>query len=181
MPDVPPLAARAEEAARALGFDRSCLPETGRLLQLLAAQRGRARVAELGTGTGYGAAWIASALAPEIPLFTVELDDRLAAVAADLFADDPNVHVLHGDWHELLPPEAPFDLVFYDAPKQQPESDGEQVVALLAPGGTIVLDDLWGQPEKDAVREFWLNHPRLAASEIGVTREMAAIVAVRTL
>ena len=53
------------------------------------------------------------------------------------------MHVLEGDWRELLPPEAPFDLVFYDATKQlRPQEDGELVAGLLAPGGIAVLDDL---------------------------------------
>ena len=74
--------------------------------------------------------------------------------------------VLRGDWHELLPREAPFDLLFYDGGgKQRPDLDGEQVVGLLAPGGTVVLDDLTpGRPGPDAVREFWLGHPDLAAT-----------------
>ena len=79
---------------------------------------------------------------------TVELDAERAAAASRLFADDENVTVLHGDWHELMPPEAPFDLLFYDGGgKQHPELDGEQVIGLLAPGGTVVMDDLTpGQP-----------------------------------
>ena len=51
--------------------------------------------------------------------------------------------MLEGDWRELLPPEAPFDLLFYDAAKQlRPREDGELVAGLLAPGGIAVLDDL---------------------------------------
>jgi len=92
----------------------------------------------------------------------VELDESLAGVAAELFADDENARVLQGDWHKLLPPEAPFDLLFYDGGgKQHPEIDGEDVVGLLAPGATVVMDDLTpGRVEHDPVREFWLNHPR---------------------
>ena len=77
---------------------RSCSAETGRLLQVLAAQRGRERVAEIGTGCGVGAAWILSALDPAVTFFTVEVDEERAAAAAELFADDPDATVLHGDW-----------------------------------------------------------------------------------
>jgi predicted O-methyltransferase YrrM len=155
----------------------------GLVLQLLAAQRGRARVGEIGTGVGVGTAWLASGLPPGVSLVTVELDERRAAVATDLFAHDPDVRVVRGDWHEVMPPEAPFDLLFYDGGgKQHPERDGEQVVSLLAPGGTIVMDDLTpGRPGPDPVREFWLGHPRLVAAELAVTPRMAVIVAVRTL
>lgn len=178
---VPPLVEKALALSAELGFDRSCTEEVGRLLHVLAASRGRERVAEIGTGTGVGAAWIVSALLPRIPFFTSELDDERAAAATALFADDPNVHVLAGDWRELLPPEAPFDLVFFDAAKQaQPQTDGELVVGLLAPGGIAVLDDLTpGRAGPDPVREFWLGRPELIAVEVLTTRENATIVAVR--
>jgi predicted O-methyltransferase YrrM len=177
----PPLVRRALELERELGFGRSSIPEVGRLLYVLAAQRGRTRVAEIGTGCGVGAAWIVSALPPTVPFVTVELDETLAQAAAELFADDQNVRVLQGDWHDLLPTEAPFDLLFYDGGKQHPELDGEQAVGLLAPGATVVMDDLtpdW--PGPDPVREFWLNHPEIAAVELLTTPETAAIVGTRS-
>jgi predicted O-methyltransferase YrrM len=178
----PPLVRRAVELADRLGFTRSCEPEVGRLLHVLAAQRGRARVGEIGTGTGVGAAWIVSALPPEVPFVTVELDPERAAVSASLFAEDTQVRVLAGDWHELMPPEAPFDLLFYDGGgKQRPDLDGEDVVALLAPRGVVVIDDLTPGRlrEIDRVREFWLGHADLAAVEVTVSAATAAIVAVR--
>ena len=179
--DVPPLVRRAERLAAARGFPKSCLPEVGRLLHVLAGQRGRSRVAEIGTGVGVGAAWIVSALAPDVPFYTVELDPQLAAAAAELFSEDPNVRVLVGDWHDLLLQEAPFDLVFLDAAKQRPDLDGEQALGLLAPGGTVVLDDLTpGRPGPDPVRDFWLRRADLSATEILTTPHTAAIVGVRT-
>ena len=177
----PPLVRRALALERELGFERSCIPEVGLLLHVLAAQRGRRRVGELGTGCGVGAAWIVSALPPEVPFVTVELDETRARAAAELFAADENVSVLHGDWHELMPPQAPFDLLFTDSGKQHPEVDGEDVVGLLAPGATIVMDDLTpGRRRPDPVREFWLNHPRIAALELMTTSKTAAIVGTRS-
>ena len=172
---------RALELERRLGFTHSSIPEVGRLLHVLAAQRGRTRVGELGTGCGVGAAWIVSALPPTIPFVTVEVDPTLAEAAAELFAEDENVTVLQGDWHELMPTEAPFDLLFLDSGKQHPEVDGQDVVGLLAPGATIVMDDLTpGRPGPDPVREFWLNHPQIAALEILTTPGTAAIVGTRS-
>ena len=178
---VPPLVERALALTERLGFERSCLPEVGRLLHVLAGSRGRERVAEIGTGTGVGAAWIVSALSPGTPFFTTEIDPGRASAARELFAADENVHVLEGDWRELLPPEAPFDLVFFDAMKQlRPREDGELVAGLLAPGGIAVLDDLTpGHVGPDPVRQFWLGRPDLAATEILTTPESAAILAVR--
>jgi predicted O-methyltransferase YrrM len=169
--------ARAEGLAAELGFTRSCLPEVGQLVHVLAAQRGRLRVAEIGAGAGVGAAWIVSALPPHVQFFTVELDGEHAAAARELFRDDPNVHVLHGDWREVLAPEAPFDLVFVDATPAK--LDGLAVLELVAPGGTVVLDDFWERPTPDPVRDFWHEHPDVAAAEVFVTPEMTAIVAVR--
>jgi predicted O-methyltransferase YrrM len=177
----PALVTRALELERRLGFTHSSIPEVGRLLHLLASQRGRTRVGELGTGCGVGAAWIVSALPPRVPFVTVELDPTLAAASAELFAEDEHVLVLQGDWHELMPAEAPFDLLFYDGGgKQHPENDGEQVVGLLAPGATIVMDDLTpGRELHDIVREFWLNHAEITAVELLTTPQTAVIVGTR--
>lgn len=168
----PPLVERAE----ALAFERSCEPEVGALLHALAAQRRRERVGEIGTGAGVGTAWIASVLAPGVPLFTVENDPARAAAARDLFAEDPDVHVLEGDWRQLED-EAPFDLLFVDA---RPAKGDPDVVGLLAPGGTAVLDDFTpGYADPDPLRELWLGHSDLAAVELAVSATMAVIVAVR--
>ena len=75
---VPALVGRARAAAADLGFERSCRDEDGRLLHVLAGRRGIERVAEIGTGTGVGTAWLASALPPGVPLFSAEIDPRLA-------------------------------------------------------------------------------------------------------
>ena len=177
----PPLVVRAEALARELGFTHSCSEETGRLLHVLAGSRGRARVAETGTGVGFGAAWIVSALDVSVPFVTAELDERRAAAASALFGDDGNVQVLHGDWHDVVPPHAPFDLLFHDGSKRRPDLDGEETLGLLAPRGLVVLDDLTpGREGPDPVREFWLGHPALAATEIRVSEWESVIVAVRT-
>ena len=178
---TPPLVARAAELAATLEFESSCSPETGRLLHVLAGMRGRERVGETGTGVGYGAAWIVSALDPSVPFFSAELDEARAAAAAELFHDDEHVRVLAGDWHDVLAPHAPFDLLFHDGSKREPERDGEETLRLLAPRGLIVMDDLTAtRSSPDGVRDFWLEHPDVAATELQVSPEEAVIVAVRT-
>ena len=57
----------AGELAAARGFEKSCEPEDGALLHVLAARRGILRAAEIGTGAGVGSAWIVSALPPARP------------------------------------------------------------------------------------------------------------------
>ena len=174
---VPRLVARAKATAEALGFEKSCRDEDGALLHVLAGRRGVERVAEIGTGAGVGTAWLASALPPGAPLVTAERDERFARAAAELFADDPDVDVLHGDWREVLPAHAPFDLVFVDGGRAKDDPDA--VLALAAPGATIVLDDFssdWERP--DPRRDGWLAHPRLAAVELGTGQTARVIVGV---
>ena len=176
--ETPPLVARAIALADSLGYEKSCRPEDGALLHVLAARRGLTRAAEIGTGAGVGAAWIVSALSPQTPFFTAELDPDLAVRAARLFAADPNVTVLVGPWRTTLPPEAPFDLLFVDA--RDAKVDVEETLGLLAPGGTAVLNDLWlDSPLPDPVRDAWLYHPLLSTVELWVTRERRALVSVR--
>lgn len=183
--EVPPLVREATALAERLGFTQSCWPETGRLLRVMAAQVREGVVGEMGTGCGVGAAWLASALAPGVSLVTIELDAARAAAARELFADVPSVRVLHGDWRELLP-YGPFALLFADGGKAK-QHEPDALVTALRPGGLLVLDDLTPEdqwPEEwrgkpDPVREFWLNDPRLAATELLVGPRMAVIVAAR--
>jgi predicted O-methyltransferase YrrM len=173
---LPPLVERALALAQELDFRRSCSSETGRLLQVLAGQRGRTRVAEIGSGCGVGSAWILSALDPDVPFVTVEPDDERAAGVARLLADDANARVLHGEWGDVLPAEGPFDLLFADGGGRATKTD-ESLLGLLAPRGTLVLDDLTpGREEPDPVRELWLDHPRLVAAELRISAREAVIV-----
>lgn len=173
----PSLADEALALARRLQFENSCTAETGRLLQVLAGQRGRLRVAEIGSGCGFGSAWILSALDPGVAFVTVEPDDERAAAVGELLAGDENARVLHGDWADVLPPEAPFDLLFADGGGQATKTD-DSLLDLLAPGGTIVLDDLTpGRSiDGDPVRELWLRHSRVVAVELQVSSSEAVIV-----
>jgi predicted O-methyltransferase YrrM len=176
--EMPPLVERALAWAEEHGLESSCRPEDGALLHVLAARRGIVRAGEIGTGAGVGAAWIVSALPPQTPFFTAELDPGLAARAADLFAGDPNVTVTAGPWRDSMPPEAPFDLLFIGM--RDAKDDVDAVVGLLAPGGTAVLDGFWLDPAlSDPRRDAWLRHPLLTTIELWVTPERRALVAVR--
>lgn len=171
-------------------FERSSNREIGRLLALLAASRPGGRFAEIGTGCGVGSAWIADALGSEASLVTVELDDDRAAAASRLFAETPGVRVLHGDWHELLPGEAPFDLLFFDGgywKKGDVPAESGQALAVVASGGIVVIDDLtprsalpdeWRE-KGDPVRDYWLDNASLISTELLTTPESAAILAVK--
>ena len=173
---LPPLVERAIALAEELGFERSCSREAGRLLQVLAGQRGRARVGEIGAGCGVGSAWILSTLDPAATFVTVEPHRERAAGVARLLANDSNSRVLQARWQDVLPAEAPFDLLFADGGGHATKSD-ESLLGLLAPGGTLVLDDLTpGYAEHDPVRDLWLRHPRLVAAELRISAREAVIV-----
>ncbi len=132
-------------------------------------------------------------MASEASFVTVEVDDQRAAACALLFADCPNVRVLHGDWHEVLPPEAPFDLLFFDgggwkrSPPAQMRAESERALELVAPRGVVVLDNLTpehlrpadGPAWPDALRERWLGSEELVATEVLTTPDSSAIVAVK--
>jgi predicted O-methyltransferase YrrM len=172
---LPPLVSRARAAAAGIGPD-GCRDEVGRLLHVLAGRRGVERVAEIGTGAGVGTAWLASALRPGVPLFTAEIDQELAKAAAELFADDPDVHVLEGDWRVALPEHAPFDLIFVDGGRAQDDPDA--VLGLAVSGSTVVIagsgDD---ESKSDLRRERWLSHPRVAVAGIGTGADSHVLVA----
>lgn len=182
---VPDNVQRALELSRTHGFDNSCTPEVGSLLQLFVAAAGPGMVAELGTGCGVGSAWLLSGLREGQTFVSVESGQAHHQAVSEWFGDIPNATFLCGDWREALP-YSPFQIVFVDVGEAK-DAGAEAVVQALAIGGVAVLDDFtpethwppeWrGKP--DTRRDFWLRHPDLVATEILTTSETAAIVAVR--
>lgn len=182
---VPDLVRRAKEAAARHSFTRSCTDEVGQLLGLLASQYESGTIAEIGTGCGVGTAWLASALRPGVSLLTVENDADCAAGARTVFAGSPNVRIVHSDWQDILN-EGPFVMLFPDVSEAKNDY-ADALIGALRPGGLVVLDDLtpedqwpdeWrGKP--DPLRETWLNHPKVRATEILVTASAAVILATR--
>ena len=132
-------------------------------------------------------------MAADASFVTVEADDDRAAACAELFAGVPHVRVLHGDWHEVLPPEAPFDLLFFDgggwkrSPPQQMRAESERALELIAPGGVVAMDNLtpehlWPDDAPDwpdALRELWLRDVRLVSTEVLTTPDSSAILTVK--
>jgi predicted O-methyltransferase YrrM len=151
------------------------IPEVQRLVAALVASKPGGRIAEIGTSYGDGAVAMAAALAGGASFVTVELDPERAAAARGRLAGTA-ARVLVGDWRDVLPPLAPFDLVFADGGVAY-----DRVVDLLAPGGIVVKDDLTPgrATDGDPVREALLLDPRVEAAEVLLTPAMACIVAVR--
>jgi predicted O-methyltransferase YrrM len=181
--DCPPLVTRALALARAVSFPLSrqesggatrssaSLPGVGRFLAMLAAGCAHGRIAELGTGAGIGAAWLASAMPTDCTLVTVEIDPDRASAVREMFAGDPRVEVVTGDATVVMSGRGPFDLLF---------SDGggiryANLVDLVRVGGRLVMDDVTpraalpeGSPflEHDPKREFFTGDPRLVSAEV---------------
>ncbi|WP_199551712.1 transferase [Streptomyces sp. N35] len=176
--------AAAERFAAVSGFAKSCTREVGRLLAAAAAAKPQGGGAGGGTGAGGGGARLHRGLGAGARPVTVEQEMALAVHAHDVFADDPNVTVLAGDWR-LLGPHAPFDVFFCDGGGKR--DDPGLVVDLLAPGGILILDDFtpstdWPprfEGEADELRLCYLTHPALTATEVLTTPYASTVIAVR--
>ncbi len=183
--DLPALVKRAQNLAEQMEFESSCTVETGRLLQLLVSQFQSGVIGELAAGCGVGSAWIASGLTPSTSFFTVEEDVARAASVGALFDSLFNVRVIQGDWWDLLKNRR-FSMIFASVNSTRAERS-DLLVQSLNTGGVIVLDGMPPQnrvslrPKGDAdqVREYWLNDPRVIATEIQVSVGESVILATR--
>ncbi len=121
-------------------------PEQGKFLQLLVQLTGARKVLEIGVLGGYSGAWIARALPADGKLIGLELERRHADFALDQWrrmglADKAEVRV--GAALEILPEladEAPFDLIFIDADKNNYPDYLDYALRYSRPG-TVILGD----------------------------------------
>ena len=174
---VPALVARARAAAADLGFERSCRDEDGRLLHVLAGRRGIDRVAEIGTGAGVGTAWLASALPPGVPLFSAEVDARLARRRPSSSWTTPTSTCSRATGARPAAASLRSTSLFVDGGGAKDDPDA--VLGLAAPGATIAMDDFsatWEGP--DPRRERWFEHPRVVSVELGTGGDARVLVAV---
>lgn len=184
-PDLPDIVRRAFDVSRRAGYVSFCRNETGRLLAMLAATRD-GTMAEFGTGTGVGTAWLRSGVRGEkARIVTAELDPRLAGAAAEIFTDDPQVEVLAADWSTLLD-RGPYSLLFLDS--GEPTEVGVDAVAdLVEDGGIVVLDDftpceVWppiAYGRVDTLREQWLTDERFTTVEVMVASDASTLIATK--
>jgi predicted O-methyltransferase YrrM len=182
--ELPAPVSRAFDVSRRSGYVSFCRNETGRLLAALAATR-TGTLAEFGTGTGVGTAWLRSGVREGARILTAELDPALAGKAAEIFVDDPQVEVVAADWSTLRD-RGPFSLLFLDA--RGPKNSGaDTVVDLVEPGGVVVLDDFtpcasWPpvfEGRVDVLREQWLTDERFTTVEVMVASDAAVLIAAK--
>ncbi len=121
----------------------------GKLLTLLLRLAGVKKVVEFGTLAGYSAIRMAQALPPDGRLWTLELEERHAAVARENLAAanlSERVEVLVGPALESLPKleaEGPFDAVFLDADKGRYDLYGRWAAINLRRGGLLLVDNAY--------------------------------------
>ncbi len=142
-----------EETARLPECEWQIAPEQGPFLALLVRLTGAKTCLEIGTFTGYSAAWVASALPPDGRLVCCELSAVYAAVAEKHLT----AMGLMGKVDLRIAPAAEsldrlvaagqsgtFDYAFIDADKGRYGLYYERALELVRPGGLIALDNtLW--------------------------------------
>ncbi len=138
-------------AAEQQGLPRiSVHPEAGKALQVLARMVGAKKILEFGSLAGYSGIWLARALPAGGKLITLEANAKHAEVTRANFAraglaDRTEVRV--GKAEELLPgvrAEAPFDMVFIDADKENYPKYLDFALPHVRVGGLICADNADG-------------------------------------
>jgi predicted O-methyltransferase YrrM len=128
-------------------------PDQGAFMQLLALSIGARRAIEVGTFTGYSALAVALALPADGGVTCCELDPDYASKARSYWAEAgmaDRIEVRIGPAAETLerilraPPPGLYDFAFIDADKTGYPVYYERCLALLRPGGLLLLDNmLW--------------------------------------
>ncbi|HLI68847.1 MAG TPA: O-methyltransferase [Ktedonobacteraceae bacterium] len=137
------LAAASEQGLPAIQIS----PIQGKMLQVLAAACNAQKILEIGSLGGYSGIWLARALPPAGRLITLEINPKHATAVRNAFAHaqvDDRAEVRVGKALELLPGlegEAPFDLVFIDADKENYPAYLDWALRLSRPGSIIVADN----------------------------------------
>ncbi|MFD2252243.1 putative O-methyltransferase YrrM [Pseudochelatococcus lubricantis] len=174
---------RANAAAGLPAIDVA--PNQGRLLHIFALMVGARRILEIGTLGAYSTIWLARALGEGGRLVTLEADAAHAAVARENIGRaglQDVVDLRVGPALETLPQlagEAPFDLVFVDADKENNPAYLEWALRLSRPGTVIICDNVVRDgaiadpdspdPRVQGTRRFFdmvAAEPRLVASAI---------------
>lgn len=128
-------------------------PELGRLLALLARTTAGRSALEIGTLGGYSALWLLEGMQPDARIITIEYVDAHADYSEAEFARcgvGERVDVRRGAALDLLPGiakavgPASQDIVFIDADKISYPDYYERTAGLVAPGGLLLVDNIFG-------------------------------------
>ena len=143
---------REETASLEFGGMQIC-PEQGQLMRLLAGLVGARRAIEVGVFTGYSALCVALALPEDGELVACDVNEEWTAIARRYWSEAgvarkirlrlaPALETLDALLRDGRGGE--FDLAFIDADKTSYGSYYERCLALLRPGGLVLVDNvLW--------------------------------------
>lgn len=127
-------------------------PEQGQFMALLARLMGAQRVLEVGVFTGYSSLAVALALPEDGTLTACDVSPEYTAIARRYWK---RAHVASKIMLHLAPASETlgkllndgyansFDFAFVDADKESYDTYYEQSLALLRPGGLLVLDNMF--------------------------------------
>lgn len=162
-------------------------PAQGKLLHIFALMIGAKRILEIGTLGGYSTIWMAKALPDGGRLLSLEIDAKHAATARGSIAKAglaDKVEVRLGPALDSLAAlhaagEAPFDLVFIDADKENNANYFDWALKLTRKGSLILVDNVVragrvlqadsAEPQVQGVRRFYARiaaEPRVTATAV---------------
>jgi len=139
--------AEIDHETQMMSFNMASEPQTGSLLRALAASKPRGKFLEIGTGTGYGTAWILDGMDAASKLQTVDIDPNVQSIARKQLGSDGRLSFFTQDAIAFLVTRQKnsYDFIFADAMPGKFERL-DLTLGLLKPGGILVLDDLLPQP-----------------------------------
>jgi O-methyltransferase len=141
---------RAETHALPMGAAMQVSAEEGQLLALLVQLTGARKVLEIGTFTGYSTLCMARALPPGGRIVTCDITNRWPDIGRaywDKAGVTDRIDLRIGDARETLAGltatqgTESVDLVFLDADKANYQAYYEAALALLKPGGLMIVDN----------------------------------------
>ena len=119
--------------------------EKGRIIAHIVDEERPMRAIEVGTNIGYSAITIGSHMPAGSMLYTMEIDEDLAAEAVENIERaglSDRISVLVGDALDLIPGvEGPVDLAFLDAEKDEYAEYLALIEPKLRPGALVVADN----------------------------------------
>lgn len=149
-----------EETAKLPQANMQIAPEQGQFMGLLARLINARLAIEVGVFTGYSSLWLAQALPADGRLIACDTSTEWTAIARRYWQEagvaqkiDLRLAPALQTLDELLAAgqQAHYDFVFIDADKTNYRNYYERALALLRPGGLILLDNtLWGGKVADA-------------------------------
>ena len=122
-------------------------PKVGALLRLLVSTKRSGKFLEIGTGTGYGTAWMLDGMDASSSLDTVDNNSAALCIAKSVFEHDRRVTFFLHDGNEFLSARSSecYDLIFADSWPGKYENL-ELALKLLKSSGILVFDDMLPQP-----------------------------------